>query len=487
MLSRSGRWLSASLAAFACLLPAGVGLRAGGMFVIQSEADPKIIDITKDVRQACTQTAKKAISDEVVLQVLHVPGSEALAEAALAMMERVHGLMAGRLGLRLKSGARLYIVELERYPASFRIVDKLPHVVEFAAALRSRSDAEKLTRISDTVFTLLPHEWGHRALGERFGRRSPGERSRWIGDAFASYVEYAAVRELWPEGLDHNHRLRLAPFHLATSDLKSLVDWGFARRVPPREPIARSDVMYGASLGLFLRLEERGGPGAVLSFLDRLPARGSIGVAEVEAALQATVGVGFAALAQMAPDERQRAYEDTLSALGSGDVMKQSASLAMLGQFPERFASHGEILGSFVGDPKTREGIRARAAELAVDQGPDGTAASLLGRLQGGGGELPPARVELPLLLRLAKERPACALSGLARLAEGTDVIAARRASERIRELAGRKAMGPADVSRWVESRPFGPCETSDDSRGDSSQAGPPPTPDATLRQFLPS
>ena len=439
------------------VLTSGAPALAGGMHIVRSRADSEIIDITDEVKRNCTVMAERITPDGVVLQVLHAPGTESLAADGLEMMERLHAMLTTSLGLRVRIGARLYLVQSQMYPPSLKVVDKSSLLAVFALLNPGWQQSSNIYTLEHSVYSTLAHEWAHIIYSELYRGRSPHERSRWINDGIASYVQYKAVRELSPSGYDDLRRIRLPFLNLSKTERDSLIAWDFARRVPPREPFEESMRFYGAALGLFLRVEERGGAIAVTRFLDRLVGRGRVQKDELESALRRVVGSDYATLARMSPEEVDATYSEALTSLNSETSARQAFGLAVLEHFPGRFASHKEVLISLVVNPKTLVGISAKAALLAVGQGPAGTSMSLWTQLRGATRGIPQERVELPLLLGLSKELPACGLPGLARLARSTDTFTAKSALARIQEIAGRR-LSVQKAQRWVDAKQLDVC-----------------------------
>lgn len=440
---------------------------ADGGFVRQSRSDPRIIDLSDEVMRTCNRSLDRRLADGVVIQVRHAAGSEPLAQAALEMMARVERLMAGDLLLKVRSGARLYIVELATFPPSFRIWEKGdPSFVSVFSVLASGlAAAAALPRVEDDAYSFLAHEWAHRSLDDVFGKRSPGLRARWVTEGFASYVEHASVQALMPGGLDHHLAERLPYLNLDQIDLRRLVRWKFPGPVPPREPMDEFFGRYGAAEAVFLRIQQRGGPRAVMAFLGRLTGRGRLREGEIDAALRATVGCDLPALARMSAEEKDAAHAEAVAALGSTEWKTQQFGLAVIERFPDRFTGHEIPLTSLVAGAQASEFIRARAAGIAMGQAPDGAAASLLERLNGVAAP-PPDGVLLPVVLRLSKDSPACALEPLIRLAGSPDPEVSAPALARVRELAGRR-MTLDRAGSWARTHPFGACP----SRGDAEQA----------------
>jgi hypothetical protein len=408
--------------------------------------------------RVCNRTMTKALEGGVALEVRYAAGSEALAQAGLGMMERVERLMAEDLLLKVGRGARVFIVELEAYPPSFSIHDETdPSVVSVHAVMaRDRPEVDKVRLLEAAIYSDLSHEWGECVLRDIHGERSPGSRARWISDGFASYVQHSSVRKLMPALFIQERTERLPLLNLDSMDLDTLIRWKFQRHVPPREPMSEFMQKYGAALGVFLRIEQQGGPAKVMAFLDRMAGKGRLGMDEVNAALIATVGRDLPALARMSAEEKDAAHEEAVAALGAADVRTQQFALAVIERFPDRYAGHESALSGLVTSAEAMEGIPARAAAIAMDQAPDATAGSLFERLMAAG---PPDEVLLPVVLRLSRDAPACALAPLIRLAGSAVPDISGPALARLQGLAGRK-MAIGEAVSWAEHGPYGACGT---------------------------
>ncbi|HKY32363.1 MAG TPA: hypothetical protein VJV23_07505 [Candidatus Polarisedimenticolia bacterium] len=283
-------------------------------------------------------------------------------------MEAVKTVLT-RLKLPSGRGAVLYIVQMESYPKSFRIKDASPSVAVFAVLGSGWNLDRKVAAVRETIRDFLPHEWAHHALSLRYGRRSPGRRARWIEEGFASYVADRAMEMLEPGRFSLGRRLRLPLVDLHRLGPEALLAWEY-EPIPARlDQMPSLQLRYSASMGVFLGIEERGGPEAVLAFLDAVKGRGELSAEEIDSALGSTSGTRLSALAAMSAEELQSVYDLALRLLASAADEEVSVAVEALERFPERFGSHGEAVRKAAGSDVLSPVTRAAAQRLIEEQG----------------------------------------------------------------------------------------------------------------------
>ncbi len=423
---------------------------AGGGFVRKSPVDPRVVDISRKVRDHCTEKMERRFPDGSVIEVMHSPEGADLAARALGMMERLRNVLGGDLQLEVRPGARVYLVELGDYPPSLSIWDDSRLTAVFALLDPSWSEEARLYTLEKEIYGLLSHEWTHAALEKRFRKRSAVERVRWISEGAAGYFADETLRALSQERFHATRALRLPFFRLEDTSLESLCTWKYESvRPADLEADPTRDALYGASLGLFLRVAEHGGTEAVWRLLEEFGRLRKPGPEETDEVLQNVTGRRFASLAAIPASERERMYGEALAALRRSSPGAQHHGLAVLSEFPERSAGHIAEIRKLVTNADALEGIRAEAARLLAVQASSGIIRSALDAVQGGAGSITSGRVELPLVTALAEKEPGCALGDLLRLASSEDRYTSEEAQGELRKLAGKEMTLP-ELREWV-------------------------------------
>lgn len=362
--SKEGHQLIQSVAVASVVAATAMGFAlAGGGFLRQGPGSPSVVDLSREVRDSCTKSKENRVSGGPTLKVLYSPGLDTLADRVLVMMEQVRATLVTELGIEFTTSTRLYLVQLDSYPESMKVVDTAPGTPAWVFLRMSASDSEQMLAAQKEVYGSLPHEWSHAVFDERYGTKSRLWKSRWITEGVASYAQYVVQRRLASESFDEWRRYLLPYFNLEVTSLEALLDWATPRKFHSDKALEEFR-FYGAALGLFLRVSESRGLPSLYALLELLKDERRIRKEELQTALTKVTGHRYEELARISRDDREAIFREALAALDGPGQSTRLYGLAVLGKLTDWTDRFRESVKSLLDSPDVDEGVRAAAREL---------------------------------------------------------------------------------------------------------------------------
>lgn len=267
-------------------------------------------DLTKTLETDCNRVIKHKLGTDVTLEIWYDRHSTNLVH----QMERhLIASFSQTMELIKPLGSeiiRIYVARIERLPAAYQVASPSKKTFVWPVLYDSDTDlsleCESITKLCETIYTMLPHELTHDANDGKFA-----SSATWMGEGLAEYVSGQVGQKLSQRQAYKREMETLPEVSLNSNRIRQrILDWSYNAETLTEE----SSLYYGASHQL-LRLivseaEKLGEKQALKKILVAIRGHsGSLGSKEVIAILRDVLMVDVTKLGELNPNRRREILE----------------------------------------------------------------------------------------------------------------------------------------------------------------------------------
>lgn len=212
------------------------------IFVGQIDSFGRSKDLTKFVETQCVNQLR----EQVGAKVLEVRYDRASTELAQKIVSRMKESIARTFEILDHSDpvtVRIYLAKVDKLPAAYQIVNNSSATFVWPIIYDDKTDlnldCESITKLCETIYTMIPHELTHHVIKGRFG-----VNATWLEEGLCEFVSGLVGSKLSPRQAWKQEMVTLPEVSLNSEEIrKRLIRWNYS----PETMTEESVLFYGAS------------------------------------------------------------------------------------------------------------------------------------------------------------------------------------------------------------------------------------------------